>query len=79
MGDRKFDSIEGLEIYEEEEPKEIKDIEYGTLVLKLVGEENPVVFDLNTRDLKQKLFLMEFFLTTGGEFLKEIKENNEED
>ena len=78
MGDRKFEFIDGLEL-EEESNTESKDIEYGTLVLKLVGEENPIVFDLNTKNDKQKMFLMEFFLTTGGEFLKEIKEKNEKD
>jgi hypothetical protein len=77
MGDRKFEEIEGFEIPEEESEVETKDIDYGILVLKLEGEENPLVFDILTKDPKNKMFLMEFFLTFGKDLFEELKEKHE--
>ena len=76
MGDRKFDSIAGLELEIEEEEKDTQDIEYGNLVLKLRGEEEPLLFNILTEDPKVKAFLAEFFVEFVNSYVEEIKETN---
>ena len=76
MGDRKFDSIAGLELEIEEEEKDTQDIEYGNLVLKLRGEEEPLLFNILTEDPKVKAFLAEFFVEFVNSYIAEVKEKN---
>lgn len=74
---RKFEPISGLDLPEEQgEAPEGKDIEYGTLVLKLKGQD-PVVFDILSNNTNTKIFLVEFFMEFGQEIYNTLKEEDE--
>ena len=75
---RKFESIVGFEPPEEEgKAPDGQDIEHGSLVLKLKGEE-PLVFDILTKDKKNKIFLVEFFMEFANTIYESLKEENDE-
>ena len=78
-GDSKFDPIQGLDLSldEKEESIDNKDIEQGSLILKLKGQE-PLVFDILTRNPNIQKFLLEFFMEFGETIYKSLKEQKNE-
>tara|TARA_R100000458_G_scaffold59944_2_gene73062 strand:- start:5716 stop:5961 length:246 start_codon:yes stop_codon:yes gene_type:complete len=76
---RKFEPISGLDLPEEDDEQvENRDIEQGLVILKLKGQE-PLVFDIFTKNPDKKIFLIEFFMEFGKTLYESIKEKPNED